>query len=148
MLNPLRVQSCWPVTTMRTSTCLTPTTATGPTISGDTRDIATTPQVFGPAHHFIHSLWEDFVEHGLNHPSSPASSCLSEGGELLWAVQRVCGQRQRLWTHLPVGQILCPHRTVHGGRQRRSGEAEGTKFTQRNDNGANGSWLASWFPCL
>lgn len=123
MLNPLRVQSCWPVTTMRTSTCLTPTTATGPTISGDTRDIATTPQVCGPAHQLLRSLmrflctWTD--------ASPPLFLSLSEGGELLWAVQRVCGQRQRLWTHLPVGQRLRPHRAVHGGRQRRSGESEG-----------------------
>lgn len=56
LLIPLPVQSCWPATTTRTSTCLTPTTATGPTISGDTRDIATTPQVFGPASSFAH-LW-------------------------------------------------------------------------------------------
>lgn len=79
------------------------------------------------------------------------SSCLSEGGELLWAVQRVCGQRQRLWTHLPVGQRLRPHRAVHGGRQRRSGESEGNGSAsnsavlglQRNENVDNGSRLAS-----
>ena len=41
----LSVQSSWPVTTMRTSICLTPTTVTAPTTSGDTRDIATMPQV-------------------------------------------------------------------------------------------------------
>lgn len=38
-------QSSWPVTTTRTSTCLTPITVTGPTIAGDTRDTAITPQV-------------------------------------------------------------------------------------------------------
>lgn len=61
----------------------------------------------------------------------PSSSAFprSEGGELLRAVQRVRGQRQRLRTHLPVGQILGPHRPVHGGRQGGSGESVGAVFT-------------------
>lgn len=104
---------------------MTPTTATGPTTSGDTRDIATTPQVFGSASSFPH-FWG--IARGLTPPPCPPSvlpPSLSEGGELLRAVQRVCGQRQRLWTHLPVGQILRPHRAVHGRRQRRSGESGG-----------------------
>lgn len=56
------------------------------------------------------------------HPLS--STCLShsQGGELLWALQWVCSQRQWLRTHLPVGQVLRSHRPVYGGRQRRSGE--------------------------
>lgn len=148
-LNRLRVQSCWPVTTTRTSTCLTPTTATGPTISGDTRVTATTPQVFGPARHF--SVFCCTWTHASTPPPPPLFLSLSEGGELLRAVQRVCGQRQRLRTHLPVGQILRPHRPVHGGRQRRSGESEGIGSAsnsavlglQRNENVDHGSRLTS-----
>lgn len=45
-------------------------------------------------------------------------------------MQWVCGQREWLWTHLPVGQVFCPCRPVYGRGQRRSGESNGeTKDT-------------------
>lgn len=52
------------------------------------------------------------------------STCffLSEGSQLLRALQWVCCEWQWLWTHLSVGQEFCACGAVYGGRQRRSGE--------------------------
>lgn len=125
-------QSSWLVTTMKTSTCLTPTTVTGQTIAGDTRDTATMLQVLNCCDLCLYRyigdwFWEVLCgwQTTIHFFSSPLAH--SEGCELLRAVQRVRGQRERLWTHLPVGQALCSHRTVHGGRQRRSGESGGKR---------------------
>lgn len=74
------MQSCWPVTTTRTSICLTPTTATGPTISGDTRDTVTTLQVFAPPPPpnvcVFCCMWTD----AFTRPSPSRSSCLPVKG--------------------------------------------------------------------
>ena len=138
----LSLQNSWLVTTMKISTCLTPTTVMGQTIAEDIRDTAIMLQVLNSLKSYSNEalsggaelykrltdwLWF-WVSVKLSHSHcTPAPSPLlfhSKGGELLWATQWVCGQRQWLWTHLPVGQVLRSHRPVYGRRQRRSGESD------------------------
>lgn len=54
----------------------------------------------------------------------------------------VCGQRQRLWIHLHVGQGLFLHHPVHGGRQRRTGEGERGMVGGKMYDNTNG--FADW----